>query len=289
MSAADKPIPENTGVKTQGLAAVNFPKVVLHQYSGDSTGVDVNAYFLMETIRLKKAEFKEFEALKAKYETAKNDYNSKLEAAEKLKKETLSKDIFRAASPTDADKKVLNAVPKRPNNPSVPAPYSGPKLLKSSPQDADYINAIAKKLDVDGAAAIGAWSSFQYSDMPGTGAAFSVGKSWGTRGFGRGDGKVVAKPDEANYGTMNNKAITWSKYSSGTTCAKHYMMVQAGVSDFGVTTAKAIEIKMGANEFYATMDLPVTPSAASDPQTPSTGATMLASGVASIALAMSLF
>ena len=41
-------------------------------------------------------------------------YNTALDAAEKLKKETLSKDIFRLASPTDADKEILDAVPKVP-------------------------------------------------------------------------------------------------------------------------------------------------------------------------------
>lgn len=289
MGAADKLIPENTGDTKQGLFQDKFPSVKLHQFDGDSTGIVTNAYFLMKMIGLKKDEFKKFEAQKAEYETQKNNYNTKLEAAEKLKKEVLSKDIFRAASPTEEDKKVFNAVPKRPNNPTVPDAYAGPKLLKASPTDADYINTVSKNEDKPGAASIGAWSSYQYSDMPGTGKAFAVGKSWGTRGFGKGDGKAIAAPLTDIYGTMNNKAITWSKYSSGTTCVKHYMMVQAGVKDFGVTTDKAIEIKMGVNEFYATMDLPVTPSAASDPETPSTGATMLASGVASIALAMSLF
>lgn len=289
MKAADKPIPANTGDTKQGLFQDNFPSVKLHQFDNDSTGIVTNAYFLMKMIGLKKDEFKKFEAQKAEYETQKNNYNTKLEAAEKLKKEVLSKDIFRAASPTEEDKKVFNAVPKRPNNPTVPDAYAGPKLLKASPTNADYINTVSKNLDVDGDAYIGAWSSYQYSDMPGTGKAFAVGKSWGTRGFGKGDGKAIAEPYKDIWGSMNNKAITWSKYSSGTTCAKHYMMVQAGVKDFGVTTDKAIEIKMGVNEFYATMDLPETPSAASDPETPSTGATMLASGVASIALAMSLF
>lgn len=75
----------------------------------------------------KEAEFTKFNTDKAAYETKKTDYNTKLAAAEKLTTDTLKKDIFRLAAPTADDLKILNAVPTRPNNPSVPAAYAGPK------------------------------------------------------------------------------------------------------------------------------------------------------------------
>ena len=92
----------------------------------------------------KEAEFTAFNTAKAAYETAKTDYNTKLDAAEKLTKDTLKKDIFRLAAPTADDLKILNAVPTRPNNPSVPAAYKGPTYVKAASNSPVKANTFIK-------------------------------------------------------------------------------------------------------------------------------------------------
>lgn len=122
--------------------------VAYYQVTGDTKPVDVTAGFLLEAIAAKKAEYAAFAGKKATYEAAKTAYNTALDAAEKLKKDTLSKDIFRLASPTDADKKILNAVPKVPQKPSPPAAYTGPALSakgSTAPTGADAINVVLAK------------------------------------------------------------------------------------------------------------------------------------------------
>lgn len=103
------------------------PAVTLFQYSSDSKGVPVPSNVIAQFFKNKKAEYTAFNTLKATYETARDDYNTKLTAAEKLQKDTIDKDMFRKMTPTAEDLKVLNAVPPRPNNPDVPAAYNGPK------------------------------------------------------------------------------------------------------------------------------------------------------------------
>ena len=98
---------------------------------------------MLQAIAAKKAEFADFDGKKKTYEAAKTAYNTALDAAEKLKKDTLSKDIFRLASPTEADKKILNAVPKVPQKPSPPAAYTGPSLAtKTTPTGKALINVV---------------------------------------------------------------------------------------------------------------------------------------------------
>ena len=254
---------------------------------------------MLEAIAAKKAEYAAFAGQKTTYEAAKTAYNTALDAAEKLKKDTLSKDIFRLASPTDADKKILNAVPKVPQKPSPPAAYTGPALAtKTSPTGAELANVVqavaatpAKGLP----GGMGAWGLGMSTDFGGEQAAkdLTVGKAWGTNGWG-----VAGKTPAAGLGaetSMIAAGRTASKYQVGaaaistTVCVKHYMLVQAGVGGIEQTIAADVKIKLGVAEFRHTLEGPgAAPAALADPQTPSTGAKMLG-GLAAAAVMLTLY
>ena len=73
-------------------------------------------------------------------------------------------------------------------------------------------------------------------------------------------------------------------------CFTHFMVVQAGVSDYGVTTNKDIKLKAGSKEWHWTLDAPTDPTAAPEyPESLSMGARMLAAGSASLALSLTLY
>jgi len=254
---------------------------------------------LLEAIAAKKAEYAAFAGKKTTYEAARTAYNTALDAAEKLKKDTLSKDIFRLASPTDADKKILNAVPKVPQKPSPPAAYTGPALAtKASPSGAELTNVVqaAPVATVEaGVKGTGAWGLGMHTAFAADAGAkaLSVGKAWGTNGWGLADG-AAAKADGTDA-SMIATGRTASKYLveaaaiSATTCAKHYMLVQAGVAGIDDAIAADVKIKLGVAEFAHTLEAPgAAPAALGDPQTPSTGAKMLG-GLAAAAIMLSLY
>jgi len=150
-----------------------------------------------------------------------------------LRKDTLSKDIFRLASPTDADKKILNAVPKVPQKPSPPAAYKGPALAtKTSPAGLDNVVTATAATPASGlASGMGAWGLGQATDFDKAASKeFSVGKSWGTTGWGS-NRNVAAKADGTDATGMTALGKTASKYLveaggiSTATCVKHYMLV----------------------------------------------------------------
>jgi len=67
------------------------------------------------------------------------------------------------------------------------------------------------------------------------------------------------------------------------------MVVQAGVTDFGVTTDKDIKLTVGSSEWYWTMEAPVDATPVEYPDSLSMGARMLAAGLASIAVSLTLY
>lgn len=260
----------------------------------------VTAGFLLEAIAAKKAEYAAFAGKKTTYEAAKTAYNTALDAAEKLKKDTLSKDIFRLASPTDADKKILNAVPKVPQKPSPPAAYTGPALAtKTSPTAAALKNVVQAQAATPGASlagGMGAWGLGMRTDFASEQAAkdFTVGKAWGTNGWGVG-GSATAAAGLGAEASMIATGRTASKYVVGTAaistteCVKHYMLVQAGVAGIDDTIAAEVQIKLGVAEFAHTLEGPgAAPAALDDPKTPSTGAKMLG-GLAAAAVMLTLY
>lgn len=250
---------------------------------------------MLEAIAAKKAEYAAFAGKKTTYEAARTAYNTALDAAEKLKKDTLSKDIFRLASPTDADKKILNAVPKVPQKPSPPAAYTGPALAtKASPSGAELTNVVqaAPVATVEaGVKGTGAWGLGMHTAFAADAGAkaLSVGKAWGTNGWGLADG-AAAKADGTDA-SMIATGRTASKYAVGsaTTCAKHYMLVQAGLAAIDGTIDKDLKITLGVAEFAHTLEGPgAAPAALDDPKTPSTGAKMLG-GLAAAAIMLTLY
>ena len=250
---------------------------------------------MLEAIAAKKAEYAAFAGKKTTYEAARTAYNTALDAAEKLKKDTLSKDIFRLASPTDADKKILNAVPKVPQKPSPPAAYTGPALAtKASPSGAELTNVVqaAPVATVEaGVKGTGAWGLGMHTAFAADAGAkaLSVGKAWGTNGWGLADG-AAAKADGTDA-SMIATGRTASKYAVGsaTTCAKHYMLVQAGVAAINGALGASVKIQLGVAEFAHTLEGPgAAPAALDDPKTPSTGAKMLG-GLAAAAIMLTLY
>ena len=126
----------NTGTgKGQGLAP-SVRKVAWFKGTVDQSSISATNTFDYESVNAlwaaKRAEYAAYASTKSAYETKRDDYNTKLDAAEKLVKDKLDKDIFRKLSPTADDKKVLNAVPARPSNPSIPPAYAGPTVGASA-------------------------------------------------------------------------------------------------------------------------------------------------------------
>lgn len=102
-----------------------YPKAELYPIKAVAAVKSVaEANVLLALYAAKKKEFADFETAKAAYEKLRTDYNTKLTAAEKLQKDEINKDMFRKMTPTEADLKVLNAVPARPNYPTQPAAYT---------------------------------------------------------------------------------------------------------------------------------------------------------------------
>lgn len=246
-----------------------------------ASNVETDAWTLNQLMKAKKAEYASFNTAKTAYETKKTDYNTKLAAAEKLQKDTIDKDIFRKLSPTEEDKKVLNAVPVRPNNPSVPSAYSGPTLAASATaykKNTLWVPALAQETDVD-AASTGADA-----------VKLGSGKSFGTVGYGNNESTAPAAGATLD-GKGIDMGVIFKEYSTGTTCTKHYMMFQAGyaATNSADLTTQVQNVKYGAKGAAAMFETLTAPTAATDPSTPSTGASMLAAGAASLAVAMTLF
>jgi hypothetical protein len=66
------------------------------------------------------------------------------------------------------------------------------------------------------------------------------------------------------------------------------MLVQAGVTNYGVTTDKPITFKLGTNPFIATLEPPANPIKEEDPMWPKT-AKMLSISSALIAISLIIF
>ena len=182
-----------------------------------------------------------------------------------------------------------------PQKPSPPAAYSGPALAtKTSPAAAALTNVVQAVVAAPGAAlagGMGAWGLGMYTDYTGAQGAkdLSVGKAWGTNGWGLADG-AAAKADGTDA-SMIATGRTASKYAVGsaTTCAKHYMLVQAGLAAIDGTIAADLKITLGVAEFAHTLEGPgAAPAALDDPKTPSTGAKMLG-GLAAAAIMLTLY
>ena len=254
---------------------------------------------MLEAIAAKKAEYAAFAGKKTTYEAAKTAYNTALDAAEKLKKDTLSKDIFRLASPTEADKKILDAVPKVPQKPSPPAAYTGPALAtKASPSGAELTNVVqaAPVATVEaGVKGTGAWGLGMHTAFAADAGAkaLSVGKAWGTNGWGVAGG-TAAKADGTDAsaiatGRTASKYVVGAAAISTSECVKHYMLVQAGLAAIDGTIDKDLKITLGVAEFAHTLEGPgAAPAALDDPKTPSTGAKMLG-GLAAAAIMLTLY
>ena len=100
-------------------------------------------------------------------------------------------DPFKFVNPSFSDLKTLNSLPPRPNNPTIPAPYAGPKIKKASDTGDAVINKIDKKSGSSNAIGTGSWANYQYTDFALTDSsalALTVGKSWGNMGYGGNDG-----------------------------------------------------------------------------------------------------
>ena len=250
---------------------------------------------MLEAIAAKKAEYAAFAGKKTTYEAARTAYNTALDAAEKLKKDTLSKDIFRLASPTDADKKILNAVPKVPQKPSPPAAYTGAALAaKAAPTGAELTNVVqaaAVATVTAGVKGTGAWGLGMHTAFAADAGAkaLSVGKAWGTNGWGLADG-AAAKADGTDASMIaTGRTASRLAVGSASTCAKHYMLVQAGVAAIDGALGADVKIQLGVAEFAHTLEGPgAAPAALDDPKTPSTGAKMLG-GLAAAAIMLTLY
>ena len=226
----------------------------------------------------KSAEYTAYAATKAAYETKKTDYNTKLDAAEKLVKEKLDKDIFRKLSPTEDDKKVLNAVPARPSNPSLPAAYAGPAIGAKSTeykQDTFWVLPVEQETIVTGANAL----------------HLGTGKSFGTAGSGTTTQTVAVAGDSLKADALGQ--IFSAKDNAATpACRSHYMMFQAGYVSHDTTALGAAvyqHMQYGSKAAAMSFEKLTMPTQAADPKVPSTGASMLAAGAASLAVAMTLF
>jgi len=121
----------------------------------------------------------------------------------------------------------------------------------------------------------------------------SVGKAWGTNGWGPAGGTAAAA--DGKDASMIATGRTASKYLveaaaiSAATCAKHYMLVQAGVAAIDGALGAEVKIQLGVAEFAHTLEGPgAAPAALADPQTPSTGAKMLG-GLAAAAIMLTLY
>lgn len=231
----------------------------------------------------KRAEYAKFATDKAAYETKKTDYNTKLEAAEKLVKDTLDKDIFRKLTPTADDKKVLNAVPARPMNPSVPALYNGPKMAAASPYAASGDRW--KKDTIWGVAPLQETNTNDY-------LVLAPGKAFGTMGSGSADNVAPTAAAPQQDAAIGMGVVFLEKDLAATpACFTNYMMFQIGYVDSGTTKLTVNQyIKAGSKAPAMSFDtLGTAPAAAADPKVPSTGASMLAAGAATVAVAMTLF
>jgi hypothetical protein len=261
------------GNKNQGTKS---PTVQLYAYKDDAGPVDVYAHLLLQVYKAKKAEVAAFETAKAAYETKRTAYNTALTAAEKLQKDEINKDMFRKMTPTEADLKILNAVPVRPNNPSAPAAYIGPVAANGSDKLANTV--IVKTGDY-------ALVGLETKTL--TGKELVPGKSFGLLGYGNMDGTAVDATK--NDGTSLGKGFIFRRADKDGKCLPNHMLLQIGVTDGGKTNAKEQKVHVGAEAALYSFDAITIPSAASDPQTPSTGASMLAAGAATVAIAMTLF
>lgn len=179
-------------------------------------------------------------------------------------------------SPTDADKKILNAVPVRPNNPSVPKLYDGPTLAADKSKfvkNTFWMQTRAEEFAIDNHLHLVA------------------GKAFGSTGTGTSD-NVDATATTKNSASIG-LGVVFKPYTTGTTCELNYLMFQAGhlaVDTAAYDGTKKQNIVVGAKEAAVNFDsIGTAPTAAADPKTPSTGATMLAAGAASLAVAMTLF
>lgn len=247
------------------------------QYVVNTVGYDVDASTLHFFWKAKMDEYTKFNTDKTAYETKRDAYNKALEAAEKLTKDTLDKDMFRKLSPTAEDKKVLNAVPARPMNPTLPAKYSGPTPGADATKTDKGLFWMA--------------SPDLSTDVTGANHLYlGPGKSFGSQGLGLDANTAPVKATDDGKGI--NLSLIQSQYKTGTTCQTYYMMFQAGhaASNTAALSAKKQTIKYGSKAAANSFDGAVTyPTAATDPKTPSTGASMLAAGAASLAVAMTLF
>ena len=92
---------------------------------------------------------------------------------------------------------------------------------------------------------------------------------------------------------MTKMGITYTAKTEAASpvCVPHYMMFQAGPKLVGYTGASKVQKWAYGSEKFATyFDWTFTSvTAATDPKVPSTGAAMLATSVATVAVAMSLF
>jgi hypothetical protein len=264
----------NAGTKIQGTIT---PTVQLFQWKSDGAPAEAFGHLLLTAWTAKQAEVKAFNTAKSAYETLRDTYNTKLAAAEKLQKDEIDKDMFRKLTPTEADKKVLNAVPARPSNPTVPAAYSGPTAEKTSGDKA--ANTVVIKAGESALVGLNTETLAGKDLVP--------GKSFGLHGWGNMDNTAVDK--SKNDGTSLGKAFSLMRTDKDGKCVPNYMLLQVGVADKGKTNAKTQKIHFGVKEALYAFDAITIPAAATDPKTPTTGAQMLAAGAASIAVAMTLF
>jgi len=236
---------------------------MLYMYGADSTGIAVPSNVISQFFLNKKAEYTAFATAKSTYETARDAYNTKLTAAEKLQKDTIDKDMFRKMTPTAEDLKVLNAVPTRPDNPSVPAAYAGPKD-KGSLTTGNWKNTMSKR--TSNVADVGAWNKFQFTDYPiASNLELVPGKSWGTNGYGLSDNTVATS---ASDGTSTALGFTYMKMTTATppVCNPHYMMLQSGVIPAASACTSCVQKwKYGVKDFASTFDALTAPTAATAP------------------------
>ena len=116
------------------------------------------------------------------------------------------------------------------------------------------------------------------------------GKSFGTAGSGTNTFTApVASTDDLKSDALG-VIFTAKDFASTPVCRNHYMMVQAGFADSGNTlTTKSQYLQFGSKAAAVSFEALVAPTQAADPKIPSTGASMLAAGAASLAVAMTLF
>ena len=205
---------------------------------------------IKDQIKLKQEEFTAFESLKSTYITQRDDFNTKLAAAEA----SISKvrdNIFKLVFREGQDVLTYQSVPPKPSNPSVPAAYNF------------YKNSDVKEWGtVDGG-----WGHYTTTDL--TMSQIRTGKSFGVLGNGRNDGQTWSTAD---YGVGVKYGATHSKMNTAVTpnvCYPHYMVLLAapGSTSYTMTT---IKVRFGAYDWLANSDLapPTTPTKAADPNAP---------------------